>query len=76
MARKKKPDFPYTTIFDKAMSAAIGEPVETHWNVMAGSWGGFDTRRMNGKPLTKTHVRIGRAISDALAEAKAHYGDE
>lgn len=67
---KKKEAFNYAATFDRAMNEAFeGESFKTEWNIFQGAWGGYVTTRGNGKPLTKLHVRVGRAISNAIAEA-------
>ena len=70
MSKKKKEAFDYAKTFDRIMNETFdGEEFETRWSIFHGSFGGYVTTRKNGKPLTKLHARVGRAISNALAES-------
>jgi hypothetical protein len=69
MAKKKakKSEFDYPATFDRLMSEHFGETFRTEWNLFAGSWGGYVTVRAGGKPLTKTQIKVGKTISNAIA---------
>lgn len=70
MAKKRKPELDYATTFDKLMTEHFGERFETTWDLFSGICGGYETRRENGKPLTKEQAKVGRTISNALAAAR------
>lgn len=67
MSKKKKAEFDYPSTFDRLMLAHFGEEFKTSWNLFAGSFGGYVTVRKNGKKMTRTHIKVGRTISDAIA---------
>lgn len=69
MSRKTKPEFSYAETFDRLMNETFdGQDFITEWNIFVGMFGGYVTTRKDGKPITKLHARVGRAISNALAE--------
>lgn len=69
MSKKTKKEFDYAATFDRLMNETFdGEDFKTEWSIFQGMFGGFVTTRKNGKPLTNLHARVGRAISNALAE--------
>ncbi len=70
MAKKRKPELDYAPTFDQLMTQHFGERFETSWNLFSGVFGGYETRRENGKPLTKSQAKVGRTISNALAAAR------
>jgi hypothetical protein len=71
MSKKTKKEFDYVATFDRLMNETVeGQDFKTSWSIFAGSFGGYITTRQSGKPLTKLHARVGRAISNALAEAQ------
>ena len=68
--KSKAREFDYAATFDRAMNEVFdGEDFKTEWSLFAGTFGGYVTRRANGEELTELHARVGRAISNALAEA-------
>lgn len=69
--KKSESEFSYAETFDRLMNEAFdGQDFKTSWSIFAGNFGGYITTRQGGKPLTKLHARVGRAISNALAEVQ------
>ena len=76
MAKRKyveDPAFSYADTFDRLMEAHFGEPFKTEWNLFAGSFGGYQTVRANGKKPTKQMSKVGKSISDAIAAGQGAY---
>lgn len=69
----KNPNYSYADTFDEIMSAHFGEDFKTEWSLFAGSFGGYATVRANGKPLTQTHKKIGRLVSNAMSAGADEY---
>lgn len=76
MAKRKfveDPEFSYADTFDRLMEAHFGEKFKTEWNLFAGSFGGYQTVRVNGKKGTKRMGQVGKSISDAIAAGQGAY---
>lgn len=82
MAKRKfvqDPEFSYADTFDRLMEAHFGEPFKTEWDpfsgwdLFSGSFGGYQTVRVNGKKLTKQMNKVGQSISDAIAAGQGAY---
>lgn len=77
MARRDRyhldPDFSYANTFDRLMEEHFGEPFKTEWNLLAGSFGGYQTVRVSGKKVTKRMNEVGKSISDALAAGQGAF---
>lgn len=68
MAKKRKArDFDYAATFDQLMEDEFSEPFETEWSIFLGTFGGYVTRRVNGKKLTKKMVTFGRGVSNGIS---------
>lgn len=70
MKRRAKKDFDYAGTFDRLMGERFGEVFVTQWSIFAGAWGGYITKRANGKNLTKQHQLYGQGLSNGIAAAK------
>lgn len=72
MAKKTK-RIEYAEAFDRLMEEQFGEGFDTEWSLLQGSFGGYVTRRKNGRPLTKQMALFGRGVSRGIAAAEDHY---
>lgn len=67
LEQRKKQDFDYPAAFDRLMCEHFGEKFTTTWNLLSGSYGGYETKRTNGKRMTKAMLHVGRTISNSIA---------
>lgn len=70
MSKRKVPEFDYAATFDRLMGEQFCEAFKTQWSLLEGSWGGYQTRRVNGKRMTKAHALYGRGLSNGIAAAR------